>query len=475
MKKALLGLAGVAALTSGAQAEPAKLTTDAGVLAGTMIDGVRVFKGVPYAKPPVGDLRWRPPQPTSWSGERDATEFQLPCAQATPSDGSPNLGGVSGSTSEDCLYLNVWVPKDAKDAPVMVWLYGGAGYLGAGSVPTYDGSAFARDGVIVVTINYRLGMLGQFAHPALTKAAGQNEPLANFQLMDAVAALQWVQRNSVALGADARNVTIFGQSAGAVLVAALLSTPPSQGLFHKAIIQSAVPQLGGRRSLTQAEADGVKFANVLGLAGADATPEQLRSLPLDRVISSEARGDGFKNGSYLILDGRFRTTTTGDGFKTGLTADVPLIVGSTNGEFFGPEGYRMAQAASNYGEAPVWHYHFTYVPAWRATEQSGGAPHSAELPYVFNTLRQSAIGSRATAADQSVADRLHSCWVAFAKAPSGTRSLSCEGGFVWPARTDESDAIAVFGEKFAIARAKPLIDANATAFPLPPGVGEPAN
>ncbi|MGE0409472.1 MAG: carboxylesterase/lipase family protein, partial [Amphiplicatus sp.] len=328
MKSFCMGLAALLALGSAAQAEPVKLRVDSGVLVGVSEDGVNVFKGAPYAKPPVGKLRWAPPQRISWKGERDATEYALPCPQQTPESG-PNRGGVAGATSEDCLYLNVWAPKNAENAPVMLWLYGGAGFLGAGSLGTYDGTSFAKDGVIVVTINYRLGMLGEFAHPALTKAAKADEPLANYQLMDAVAALEWVQRNAKALGADPKNVTLFGQSAGAVMVGALLSTPPSKGLFQKAIIQSAVPLLGGGRTLAQAEADGVKFANTLGLDGAKATLAELRALSVEEVISDKARGPGFYNGSYLILDGRFRPITTGEGFASGATADVPLIVGST--------------------------------------------------------------------------------------------------------------------------------------------------
>lgn len=470
----MIGLAAAAALSSGALAEPVKLRTDGGVVIGASEGGVNVFKGVPYALPPVGELRWRPPQPIRWSGERTATEYALPCPQPTPPDGSANGGGVSGPTKEDCLYLNVWAPKNARNAPVMLWLYGGAGYLGAGSVPTYDGSAFAKSGVILVTINYRLGMLGQFAHPALTRAAGPTEPLANYQLMDAVAALEWVQRNAKALGADTSNVTLFGQSAGAVLVAALLSTPPAKGLFHKAIVQSATPQLGGGRTLAQAEDDGIKFANTLGLPGADASPEQLRALPVDQVISDAARGPGFSNGSYLILDGRFRTTTTGAGLRSGATVDVPLIDGSTKAEFFGPEAYRMVKAAAARNKSPVWQYFFTYVPTARAAELTKGPPHAWELPFVFNTFE----GDRRTRsmtiseADRAVAMQMNACWVAFAKARRASRTLNC-GGFAWPAYSADTDELAVFDAKPSVTKAAPLIEQNAIDFPARPGLGEP--
>ena len=251
MKTALFALAAFAATT--AMAEPVKLKTDSGVLVGESQDGVSSFKGFPYAKPPVGDLRWRPPQRVSWDGERDATRFALPCPQPAGADGRANGGGVSGPTSEDCLYMNVWVPKNARNAPVMLWLYGGAGYLGAGHLGSYNGASFARQGVIVVTLNYRLGMLGNYAHPALTKAAPAGEPLVNYALMDAIAGLEGVQRIGRALGADPQNVTRIGQSAGGLMVSALLAAPPAKGLCQKALIHSGT-FFGGGRNMTDAAA-----------------------------------------------------------------------------------------------------------------------------------------------------------------------------------------------------------------------------
>lgn len=443
------------------------------MVVGTSLERVDTFRGVPFAMPPVGPLRWRPPRRISWRGIRDASQFALPCAQPVLENG-PNRGGVQGQTSEDCLYLNIWAPRGARRAPVIVWLHGGAGFLGAGSLGSYEGSSFAQHGVIVVTINYRLGMLGQFAHPALTQAAATTEPLANYSLMDAVAALEWVRRNGPALGADVNNVTLAGQSAGAVMVAALLAVPSARGLFQKAIVQSAVPLLGGRRTLAQAEADGVRFATILGLAGADATAEQLRSLSLEQVISQEARGPGFSNGSYLILDGRFRPITTGQGYERRRTVDIPLMVGSTQAEFFGPSVYELAQAANRYGRSPAWHYFFRYVPQWQRAEQPNGPPHAAELPYVFNSLRTSRLtASRAMESDAVVARAMHSCWIAFVRAPRNVRSLSCAEGFRWPARTMRGDEIAVFDARPSLERAGPIISRNAADFPIRPGIGEP--
>ncbi len=208
---------------------PPEVRTAQGVLRGSVVDGVRRFAGVPFAAPPVGDLRWAPPQPPQpWAGVRDAVAFG---GSAIP---TIDTGMVStrGTPSEDCLYLNIWT-TDADDAagqPVMVWIHGGGFLNGTGSAPEYDGAALARRGVTVVTVNYRLGVFGYAAHPGIGANAG---------LLDQVAALRWVAQNIVAFGGDPTSVTVFGQSAGAASVRALLSTPSARGLFHRAIIQSA--------------------------------------------------------------------------------------------------------------------------------------------------------------------------------------------------------------------------------------------
>ncbi len=283
-----LGVAAALAVLSGAAAEaalaaPARVATDSGVLVGSEASGVRVFKGVPYAAAPTGDLRWAPPAPAKpWTAERAADAFSPICPQRVHADGSPNEGGASGSFSEDCLYLNVWAPPaapaGAKGAPVMVWIHGGGNVVGAGSLGAYDGSAFVRDGVILVTLNYRLGVFGFFAHPALTKAAGPGEPLASYGLMDQIAALRWVKRNIAAFGGDPSNVTLFGESAGGADTLALMATPMARGLFAKAIVES-----GGGWSrpvtLTAAEARGDVMAKQAG-APADATVAQLRAIPV---------------------------------------------------------------------------------------------------------------------------------------------------------------------------------------------------
>jgi para-nitrobenzyl esterase len=235
---ALVGLAGApAARAAPGAAPPARVA--AGLLAGDRTDTGSVFKGVPYAAPPVGDLRWKPPAPARpWMGVRAANRFGPACLQPISASGAPNLGGYAGPVDEDCLTLNIWAPSVARRAPVMVWIHCGAHRFGAGSMPLYAGSAFARDGVVLVSFNYRLAGLGYFAHPALTREAAPGQPLGDFGLMDQIAALAWVRRNIAAFGGDPHNVTVFGQSSSAIDVQALMAAPSARGLFQKAIVES---------------------------------------------------------------------------------------------------------------------------------------------------------------------------------------------------------------------------------------------
>lgn len=204
--------------------------TRQGILSGTSEENIHIWRGIPYAAPPVGDLRWRAPQPAArWQGVRRAETFSASSWQDI--EYCRELGGGDpGSFSEDCLYLNVWSPAArSQPLPVMVWLHGGGYTIGAGSLPPYDGKALASRGVVVVTVNYRLGHLGFFAHPALEGEDG--ERIYNFALLDQIAALQWVQENIHAFGGDAANVTLFGESAGARSVLSLMVSPKSRGLF----------------------------------------------------------------------------------------------------------------------------------------------------------------------------------------------------------------------------------------------------
>lgn len=450
----LLVLAALALAAAPALAAPVKVRTASGVLVGEAESGINVFKGVPYAKPPVGPLRWRAPQPMRWTGERAATEFALPCLQPTR-EGRPNGGGVSGVSSEDCLYLNVWAPAGARNAPVMLWLYGGGGTMGAGSLATYDGRAFARDGVVLVTINYRLGALGGFAHPALTReAAATNEGFANHHLLDAIAALKWIKANAAAFGGDPANLTVFGESAGATMVANLLTSPMARGTFSKAIIESSGSLPTPATPLDRAEALGADVATQLGLPGAAAPAGQLRALPAERIILDP--NPKIAGGLRTILDGRVKQQSIIDAFAAGREIDVPFIIGTNSDEGRLNGTQRVATYAMS--GAPVWQYFFDYVPDWRRADQPNGVPHAGEIPYVFDTLAADRTGgARMTDKDRAVAARVHSCWVAFAKAPPGARSLTCADGFVWPARTEANGrAVAHFQERPAIVPADTL-------------------
>jgi para-nitrobenzyl esterase len=444
---ALVSLTFTVVLAAGT-GDPDRVKIASGPIAGTIEDGVRIFKGVPLAKPPVGELRWMAPQPISWTASLDATQFQKPCPQPV-SAGRANGGGVSGPTAEDCLYLNVWAPAGAKNAPVMLWLYGGAGYLGGAHLAGYHGTTFAKRGVMLVTMNYRLGALGNFAHPALTKAAGAKDPLGSYALMDAVAGLQWIKQNAAVFGGDPSNVTLFGQSAGGAMVSSLLSTPSAKGLFHKAIIHSGA-SLGDLVPLEKAEAQGATMATALGLNGAAATIAELRGVPAQATVDHMQ----VRQGVRAVLDGRFRTTSTRAGFASGATFDVPLIVGSNAGEGGADRANEMVNLAA--AGAPSYQYYFTYVPEARKAAQPNGPPHSAEIRYAFGTVQ----GAEITDADRAAASRMNSCWVAFAKAPAGARALTCSDGFTWEPRTQANDAIAVFGETTTLGKAAAIVEDN---------------
>jgi para-nitrobenzyl esterase len=447
------------------------VTIDSGRLAGRLENRVRVFKGVPFAAAPVGPLRWRAPEPApAWRGVRDTSAYGPACPQVVSPDGRPNGGGYAGPISEDCLNLNVFAPVGAHKAPVMVWIFGGGNTAGANSIAPNDGTAFARDGVILVSVNYRLGALGFFAHPALTRQAGPDQPLGSYGTMDQVAALRWVRRNIAAFGGDPGNVTIFGESAGGWDTLTLMATPAARGLFAKATVQSG----GGWNppvTLAAAEADGVALGESLGLPE-DASAEQLRALPIAALVAAHGRFNP-------IVDGRLITENATQAFARGDQAPVPLIIGSNSWEasLLPPGGYaaylaaaapetkaayaaeddaKLAQAmftdavmgaparwiaAQQSAKARAWLYYFSYVRVVRRGKIPG-ANHTSENPYVFDS--QMGIPNYANEIvdeDRALARTMHSCWVAFAK----TGVPTCAGAPAWPAYSTAGDRLMEFG------------------------------
>jgi para-nitrobenzyl esterase len=307
---------------SSAATHPSSLVvvTDKGFLRGTEVNDVRQFRGIPYAAPPTGDKRWRPPQPaTRWQGIRDASQFGPHCAQA---------GGAFGiaSQSEDCLFLNVFLPKLAFQelpfAPVMVWIHGGALVTGLSDV--YDPTPLVARGVIVVTINYRLGALGFLAHPTLAAESGQGAA-GNYGLLDQQAAMQWVQHNIRHFGGNPHNVTIFGESAGGLSVHTQLASPLAAGLFDKAIVESGAYQLN-QPSLATAEAAGAAFANAAGCT--DQSLACLRSLPVSTILAKQGGAT-----SAPTVDGYFLKQSVLGAFSSGNFNKVPVIEGSNHDEW----------------------------------------------------------------------------------------------------------------------------------------------
>ena len=465
----LLGFALAVAVSGFAFAPNDTIKVDGGVISGTTADGVRSFKGIPFAAPPVSELRWKAPQPVvAWEGVRKCEAFGPDCPQAPYPAGSMYYSPPR-MQSEDCLYLNVWTAAKAGDKrPVMVWIHGGALTRGSGATRTYDGTAFAKKGVLLVTVNYRLGPLGYLAHPDLTAESPQNSS-GNYGVLDQIAALRWVQKNIAAFGGDPGNVTIFGESAGSWSVNVLVATPLAKGLFHRAIGQS-----GGsfgpmtylkedKPRLTAAEKVGAAFAKA---AGADSI-KALRAIPAEKII------DIFNNDAE---GKKFRTSPTVDGwvlpdeirniFAQGKQNDVPVIVGSNANEMTSLtvpatvpktiEDYRK-RVETLYGEAtrdfdalyPVkgtddiaaaylgslrdvsftlpmrtwarmtstghskaYLYFFSHVPP-NPNSKYLGAYHAGEIAYVFNNLNPQNALLQET--DRKLAGTMSNYWVNFAR------------------------------------------------------------
>ncbi len=323
----------VAALTTSAS-EPTvlaqeRVTIAKGVLEGTSNEGIRSFKGIPFAQPPVGDLRWAPPAPPmSWEGVRKADKFG-PRAMQLPIFG--DMGFRSDGMSEDCLYLNVWTPaKSGKEKlPVLVYFYGGGFVAGDGSEARYDGESMARKGIVAVTVNYRLGVFGFFAHPELTKSS-PHRASGNYGLLDQYAALKWVKQNIAAFGGNPKRVTIAGESAGSIAASAQMASPLAKGLIAGAIGESG-SILGALSAvpLPEAEVSGTKFATSLGL-GDSPTLTALRAMPAQKLL--EASGKPGVPWFRPSIDGYFFPKDPMEIFAKGEQAHVPLLVGSNTEE-----------------------------------------------------------------------------------------------------------------------------------------------
>jgi para-nitrobenzyl esterase len=487
---AALAMGAVLAGATAARAAGDQVRIATGLLQGATRDGVKSFKAIPYAAPPVGNLRWQAAEPPlAWSGVRPATRFGPACIQ------TPGASGYRGPESEDCLTLNVWTPAHRRGAhlPVMMWIHGG-GFTG-GTGAGYDGASFARDGVVLVTINYRLGRLGFFAHPALA-ATNPYGALSDYGFTDQIAALRWVKANIAAFGGNAANITIFGESAGAVSVNNLLISPLGRNLFAKAISESSFARVPAM-PLAKALALGTRFMAARGITGEDAAAAAaMRALPAS-ALTAPAAGLTDPDRTSPIIDGVVVGETVPAAFAKGDQARVPLIVGGNSFEanlfpqlrdhpdaVVGPPGPTREKAVALFGggdparaaanivtlsfviepdrflaredarvETPAFVYYFSYVPtAFR--DSTLGAGHGDEVAYVFGALRKVAVerdadDSRlgpkrlppATPEDEAISRAMHAYWVAFAK----TGDPGSAGGPLWPTASETSDVLMEFG------------------------------
>ena len=452
------------ALVAFLHAAPLKpVRTEGGMLTGVAAaDGtVAAYKGVAFAAAPVGPLRWAAPQaPAKWAGVKAADSFGANCVQTIVEEKKPwtHEFMAHGDVSEDCLFLNIWAPARAgsEKRPVFVYLHGGANTEGSGSVALYDGEALARKGLVMITVNYRLGVLGFLSHPELTKESGHNSS-GNYALLDQIAALRWVRDNIAAFGGDPARVTVAGQSAGAADIALLTVSPLAKGLFHREILESGGSTFNGAgKTLAAQEADGVKFAELKGAL----TLTDLRAMSWKDLTAPVQGAPRFGP----VIDGYVLPASPKDAFAAGTQNDVVTLAGYNADESgASPKGspeanesarekqrlatlaWATARGAKTKTTSYIYYWDHT-LPGPDAAQY--GAFHTSEVPYVLNTLGKS---DRAfTAADRKIADTLSSYWANFAANgdPNG-QDLHGKPLPHWPSVREQPEMVMELGDRTA--------------------------
>jgi len=425
-----------------------RVTVDSGTLEGLDTAGVMVFRGIPYAAPPVGELRWKPPQPAKrWSGVRPANQLGHNCIQHQPySDIDPFTAGVS----EDCLYLNVWtnsLDTRATRRPVMVWIHGGGFWAGFGGEERHNGARLAQKGAVVVTINYRLGPFGFFAHPALA-AESPHRAAGNYGLLDQIAALQWVKRNIARFGGDPSRVTIFGESAGGMSVGSLIASPLAKGLFQRAILESGTGVGIGITARDTARAIALRFAESVGVLGdgADAA-KLLRALHPDTLLAASSTGASAGGPRFFpVVDGWVLPYPVDSALLSGAANLVPVIAGTNRDEgdeWMGAPTRSFARLMSARG-VPTYVYMFSRVGD-DSLNRKRGAYHSAEITFVFGRSHPLQPSAGSTAYDSTVAATMSDYWVAFATSGDPNGPPTADKWPRWPRYESSTDALLEIG------------------------------
>lgn len=439
---------------------------------------VMVFKGIPYAAPPIGELRWKAPQAMeNWSDTRKCDSFGSNAMQAPPTPfmvwTEEFLIPKDGAISEDCLYLNVWTSAKKSDEkrPVMVYIHGGGFVNGSGSVPIYDGEAMAKKGLVFVTINYRMGVFGFLAHPELTKES-PNQASGNYGILDQIAALDWVKKNIAAFGGDPANVTIAGQSAGAMSINILAVSPLAKGLFSKIIVESGAVIIKGLFNvdmpLDSAERMGVQFEKAIGVSNL----QQLREVPAEKILAT------FKGRALPIIDTYVLPEAIPILFAKQKQTNVPLLTGyngddvafspSMLGSYkayvkrefgkdssqvlelypnandllkdlhFGLQNFAWASMQSEQGKANTYFYYFNRKVPIFENAINYGAFHSAEVSYAYDNLKF--LNRPLEQVDHDLAKRMSAYWANFAK----TGNPNGEGLAIWPAFDQDKGQTMIF-------------------------------